>query len=241
MNSPVSPQESSPPQEHQPLIDPLPSSTIVSPSLSSSSPSKIIEASNQEDKKKKKMKSKKNQNKQGGNQETTVVRVDNIAKPTNIGPKPKFPCKLCKCDHLLNHFPSIPKVLEVWSRGSQQPMLPVDAIHDSDNPSTSDNKVGGERVKLRFLSSYAGKCTSLTFFLVWMKLRNCWNTLLFPSNNLQLLHMSPLQTNHWLIKWSVQFNHQSIPLFSWRVKWISLKFFFSIHIPLDKGEFHPFQ
>jgi hypothetical protein len=147
--APVSPQASSPPQEHQPPVDPFPSSPIVSSSLSSSSPSEILEASNQEAKKKKKRKNKKKKNKQGGNQPTTMVSVDNVKKTTNIGRKPKFPCRICKGDHLLKHFPGIPKVLEVWSMGSQQPMSPTTAGHVGDNPSTSDHKVGGKKGKVR--------------------------------------------------------------------------------------------
>jgi hypothetical protein len=46
----------SPPQEHQPHVDPFPSSTIGSSSLSSSSPGERINSSHREDKKKKKNK-----------------------------------------------------------------------------------------------------------------------------------------------------------------------------------------
>jgi hypothetical protein len=75
----------------------------VSSSLSCSFPAEIIEAS--------KYKAKKKQNKQGGNQAATMVSVDNVAKLTNIGRKPKFPCRTCKGHHLLNHCHGIPKVL----------------------------------------------------------------------------------------------------------------------------------
>jgi hypothetical protein len=157
LNAPVASQEISPPQEHQPLVDPFPSSPIVSSSLSSSSPGEILDASNQEAKKKKKRKNKKKKNKQGGNQPTTVVSVDNVENPTNIGRKPKFPCRICKGDHLLNHFPGIPKVLEVWSMGSQQPMSPATASHAGDNPSTNDHKVGGKKGKVRIPCRLCGE------------------------------------------------------------------------------------
>jgi hypothetical protein len=112
-NSPVATQESSPHQENQPHIDPFPSSPVTSSSLSSSSPGEIIDPSNQEAKKKKKRKNNKKKNKQGSNQPTTFMSVDNVENPTNICCNPKFPCRICKGEHLFNYFPIIPKVLEV--------------------------------------------------------------------------------------------------------------------------------
>jgi hypothetical protein len=85
------------------------------------------------------------------------MSVDNVENPTNIGHKPKFPCRICKGDHLLNHFPGIPKVLEVWSMGSQQPMSPVTASHAGDNPSTNDHKVGGKKGKVRIPCRLCGE------------------------------------------------------------------------------------
>jgi hypothetical protein len=82
------------------------------------------------------------ENKQGRNQLAIFMRDDNIENSNNIGRKIKFPCRICKGDHLLNHFPCIPKVLEVWSTGSQQPMLPTIVGHVNDNPSTSDHHAG---------------------------------------------------------------------------------------------------
>jgi hypothetical protein len=142
---------SPPPQEHQPHVDPFPSSPIVSSSLSSSSPGESLDASNQEDKKKKKRKIKKKKDKKGRNQPTIVHHVgsvDDVGKPTNTGRKPKFPCRICKGDHLLRDFPGLPKVLEVWSMGSQQPMSPASGHHVDDNPSTSDHMVRGKKGKV---------------------------------------------------------------------------------------------
>jgi hypothetical protein len=121
------------PQEHQPHVDPSPSSPVQSSSLSSSSPSERSEASNQVDKKKKKRKIKKKKNKQGAKLPTTtghvgsnqpvtvnhVGSIDEVHKPTKTTRKPKFPCRICKGDHLLKDFPGIPKVLDVWSTSSQ--------------------------------------------------------------------------------------------------------------------------
>ena len=41
-----------------------------------------------------------------------------VEKPTIIGQKPKFPCRLCKGDHFLLDCLGISKVLEVWSQYS---------------------------------------------------------------------------------------------------------------------------
>jgi hypothetical protein len=83
------------------------------------------------------------------------VSVDNVENPTNIGCKLKFPCRICKGDHLLNHFLGIPKVLEVCSMGSQQPVSLASTSHTGDNPSTSDLKVGGKKCKVGI--GYVGK------------------------------------------------------------------------------------
>ena len=61
---------STPPQYHQPHVDPLPSSPVGSSSYSFSSSSEISIASNQVAKKKKKRKIKKKKNKLGGNFQT---------------------------------------------------------------------------------------------------------------------------------------------------------------------------
>ena len=58
--------------------------------------------------------------------------------------KLKFPCKICKGDHLLWEFHGIPKILEVWSIGSHQPLSSTSRDHAGDKPSTSDNKDHGK-------------------------------------------------------------------------------------------------
>jgi hypothetical protein len=90
-------------------------------------------ASNQVDKKKKKRQIKKKKNKLGDKIPTTagdvesdqpaivhhVGSVDNVDKSIKTHRKPKFPCRLCKGDHLLKDCPGIPVVVEVWSQGHQ--------------------------------------------------------------------------------------------------------------------------
>jgi hypothetical protein len=65
------------PQEHQPHVDPSPSSLAMSPSISSSSSSESYEASNLVNKRKKKRKKKKKKNKQGSKLPTTIKHVGN--------------------------------------------------------------------------------------------------------------------------------------------------------------------
>jgi hypothetical protein len=102
------------PQEHQPHVDPSPSSLVRSsspssltrsPSVSSSSSSESSEASNSVNKKKKKRKNKKKKIKQGskppttvkhvGKQSVTVNRVGSVddVKITQTTRKPKYPCQ----------------------------------------------------------------------------------------------------------------------------------------------------
>jgi hypothetical protein len=93
-------------------------------------PSEISATINWVDKKKKKKRRiKKNKNKLGGELPTTAGHigsdeptnfnharsVDNVDKSIKTYRKPKFPCRICKGDHLLKDFLSIPKVVEVWS------------------------------------------------------------------------------------------------------------------------------
>jgi hypothetical protein len=131
------------PQEHQPHVDPspsspvrssLPSSLAMSPSVSSSSSGESSEASNPVNKKKNKRKIKKKKYKQGSKPPTTVKHVgkqpvtanrarsvDDV-KITQTTHKPKYPCRLCKGSHLLKDCPGLSKVIEAWSTHPLQPM-----------------------------------------------------------------------------------------------------------------------
>jgi hypothetical protein len=143
---------STPPQDHRPRVNPLPSSHVGSSSFFSSLPSESFVASNQVNKKKRKRKIKKKKNKLGGKLPTTAGHVgsdqpasfhharsvDNLNKSIKTHRKPKFPCRIYKGDHLLKDFHGIPKVVEVWSQG-HQPASSTTAGHDGDKPSTSDN------------------------------------------------------------------------------------------------------
>jgi hypothetical protein len=141
------------PQEHQPHVDPSPSSPVRSsspsslarsPSVSSSSSSESSEASNPVNKKKKKRKIKKKKDKQGskppttvkhvGKQPVTVNRAGSVddVKITQTTRKPKYPCRLCKGSHLLKECPGLSKVIEAWSTHPRQPMSLASEQHADD-------------------------------------------------------------------------------------------------------------
>jgi hypothetical protein len=156
-NAPSASNVSKPPT-HQPHVDFFPSSSVKSPSFSPSSPSESSQASIQVDKKKKKHKEKKKTNLKRTKLPTTSdVRsklpatvnrtgsVDEVEKIKTRNLKPKFPCNLCKGDHFLRDFPSLPKVLEMWSSTSSAPVG-----HASDTSSTSDVKVGKKKTTVKF-------------------------------------------------------------------------------------------
>jgi hypothetical protein len=159
------------PQEHQPHVDPSPSSPVrssspssvaMSPSISSSSLGESSEASHPMNKKKKKRKIKKKKDKQGSKPPTTVKHVRKqpvtgnrvgsvddvkIAQTTR---KPKYPCRLCKGSHLLKDCPGLPKVIEVWSTHPRQPMSLASEQHVDDFPSTSQDIVGKKKSRAKF-------------------------------------------------------------------------------------------
>jgi hypothetical protein len=159
------------PQEHQPHVDPSPSSPVRSsspsslarsPSISSSSSSESFEASNSVNKKKKKRKNKKKKIKQGsklptavkhvGKQPVTVNRAGSVddVKITQTTYKPKYPCRLCKGSHLLKECPGLSKVIEAWSTHPHQPMSLASEQHVDDFPSTSHNLVGKKKSRAKF-------------------------------------------------------------------------------------------
>jgi hypothetical protein len=159
------------PQEHQPHVDPslsspvrssFPSLLARSPSIPSSSSGESFEASNLVNKKKKKRKNKKKKDKQGsklpttikhvGKQPVTVNRAGSVddAKITQTPRKPKYPCRLCKGNHLLKDCPGLPKVIEAWSTHPRQPMSSASEQHADDLPSTSHDTVGKKKSRVKF-------------------------------------------------------------------------------------------
>jgi hypothetical protein len=159
------------PQEHQPHVDPSPSSPVrsfspsslaMSPSVSSSSSGESSEASNPINKKKKKRKNKKKKTKQGskppttvkhvGKQRVTVNRAGSVddVKIAQTTRKPKYPCRLCKGSHILKDCPGLPKVIEAWSTCPRQPMSFSSEQHADDLSSTSHDTVGKMKSRVKF-------------------------------------------------------------------------------------------
>lgn len=56
---------------------------------------------------------------------------------------------LCKGDHIIKDCHGIPKVLEVWSTGSHQPLSSAFGDHAGDKPSTRDSKTHGKKGKVK--------------------------------------------------------------------------------------------
>jgi hypothetical protein len=159
------------PQEHQPHIDPspsspvrssLPSSLAMSPSVSSSSSGESSEAGNPVNKKKTKRKIKKKNDKRGskpptivkhvGKQLVTVSRARSVddVKITQTTRKPKYPCRLCKGSHLLKECPGLSKVIEAWSTHPHQPTSLASEQHADNPPSTSHDMVGKKKSRVKF-------------------------------------------------------------------------------------------
>jgi hypothetical protein len=177
------------PQEHQPHVDPPPSSPVRSsspsslarsPSISSSSSSESSEPSNSVNKKKKKRKNKKKKTMQGsklptsvkhvGKQLVTVNRTGSVddVKITQTPRKPKYPCRLCKGSHLLKDCPGLSKVIEAWSTHPRQPMSSASEQHADDLPSTSHDTVGKKKSRVKFPCMLC-KGSHLTHLCPWME------------------------------------------------------------------------
>ena len=121
-------------------VDTSPSSPISRPS-SSTFPGESFKSSNQEAKKKKKF------DKGEANHATITPNAPPIRKPSYPPQEVKFPCRLCKGDHLLRDYPGIPRVLEVWSQNLNRPSPLTSRDHFDVTPSASDGKKKG---KIRF-------------------------------------------------------------------------------------------
>ena len=102
------------------------------------------------DKKKKKRKIKKKKNKQTTkSQPITPPSAESVDLHTQRLRKPKFPCRLCKGDHLMKDCHGLSLVLEYWSRVSRQSMSSASGHHTDDPPSTSASVVKIQKGKVR--------------------------------------------------------------------------------------------
>jgi len=130
----VSPTDQSVPPPEQPHVDSkvdLSPSTPTSTSSSSTSPGESLDSSNQVAKKKKKKTKKKKALKGEAKSAATPSSTPEVGPPSAPPRKVKFPCRLCKDDHLLRDCPGIPRVLEVWSRDPARPSSPSESHGDA--------------------------------------------------------------------------------------------------------------
>ena len=116
-----------PPKQHHvdSKVD-LSPSLPVSTSSSSTLPGESLHSSNQVAKKKKKKTKKKKSPKGEAKSAATTSSIAQVGPPSAPLRKVKFPCRLCKEDHLLRDCPGIPKILEVWSRDPATPHRPLE-------------------------------------------------------------------------------------------------------------------
>ena len=96
------------PREDRPQPNPSPSSSVIASSLSSSLLDQSSMVSSLVDKKKKKGKGKKKKDKKEKKQQPFAL---DGARSKRTLRKPKFPCKLCKGDHLLKECLGLSRVL----------------------------------------------------------------------------------------------------------------------------------
>ena len=83
--------------------------------------------------------------------------------------KPKFPCKLCKGDHLLKECPGLSHVQEEWSKRSKPSVSSTSDHHVGDTPSTSDPLVKCHKGKVLYPCLIC-KAMHRTCWLLWANL-----------------------------------------------------------------------
>ena len=89
-------------------------------------------------KKNKKTKIKKNKGRPLTESQPNTFFIESLEIPTKTTCKKKFPCRVCKGDHLLKDCLGLSQVLEVWSSDSQHPVSSASGCHTNDTPSTNE-------------------------------------------------------------------------------------------------------
>lgn len=87
---------------------------------------------------------------------TIAPSTSQVGKPSDPPRKVKFPCKLCKGDHIIRDCPGVPRILEVWPHDLAHPSFPFDA-HVDPSPSTGrlDSPVGYVKATISFTSVHS--------------------------------------------------------------------------------------
>ena len=91
----------------------------------------------------KKTKKKKKSDKCKATCAATAPSTSQVETPSAPLRKVKFPCKLCKGDHILRYCPGIPRILDVWSRDPAHPSSSSEA-HGDATLSTGKSKKKGK-------------------------------------------------------------------------------------------------
>ena len=76
--------------------------------------------------------------------------MHHLAKIHTAPSKPKSPCVICKGDHYHQDFPCIPRILRDWSPRLYNPISSTSNDHVESTPSTSENKVNGQKGRYKF-------------------------------------------------------------------------------------------
>ena len=152
-------------------------SSPVSTSSSSTSSGECLDSSNQVAKKNKKKTKKKKSHKREVKSKTQV-------RPPSAPPrKVKFPCKLCKDDHLLRDCPGIPRILKVWSHNPAHPSFSSKA-HGDATPSTDNIQ---EKGKIRIPCRLCEGNHPLHLFTLMDKASLSWKVLQLHHPNFPLV------------------------------------------------------
>ena len=87
--------------------------------------------------------------------------------------KPKFPCKLCKGDHLLKESLGLSRVQEEWSKRSKLFVSSTFDHHVDDTPSTGHPLVKGHKGKVLYPCLLC-KAMHRNFLCPSMDEASCW-------------------------------------------------------------------
>jgi len=90
-------------------------------------------------------------------------------------------------DHLLRNCLDIPQILEEWSSHSHHLVSSTYGDHDGDTPSTSDNKVHGNKGKVKFPYRLCEGNHPIHLCPYLDKPKRCWITVLLHRSDFHLV------------------------------------------------------
>ena len=178
-----------PEQNHVDSKVDLSPSSPASTSSSSTSPGESLDSSNQVAKKRKKKTKKKKSPKGEAKSAATPPSPPQVGPPFAPPRKVKFPCRLCKDDHLLYDCPGIPRVLEVWSRYPARPSSSSEVHGDA----TYQLEMVREKGRFESPVDFVKAIIPFTFVRSWIKPLLSWKVLQLPHPNFPLVINVSLQ------------------------------------------------